>query len=86
MAIIKKRAISGFPKNVGSPPNSRIRRETGPKRTSNMDFPIIQDTATGLNIKGRRKTTRKNLRARIWAFSRSAKANAITYSALTAST
>ena len=37
----------------------------GPKRYSIIDLPIIQLTATGLSMKGRRKTTRKNFRARI---------------------
>jgi len=35
----------------------------GPKRFSMSDLPIIQLTATGLSMKGRRNDTRKNFRA-----------------------
>ena len=41
------------------------------------DLPIIQLTATGLSMKGRRKATRKNLRARMSALSSSARPKAI---------
>jgi hypothetical protein len=51
-----------------------------------MDFPIIQLTATGDSISGKRKATRKNFRARISAFSASARPKAIAYSTMIAST
>ena len=42
-----------------------------------MDLPIIQDTATGDSISGSRNATRKNRRARICAFSSSARPKAM---------
>ena len=74
-------AISGEEKNAGeSHPNVLAKRVTGPNLTSNIDFPIIQLTATGLSIRGKRKETRKNFLAIILAFNNNAKPNAIAYS------
>ena len=80
-------AIHGLPKNDGSSqPRSRPNRAMGPKRGSSIDLPIIQLTATGDSISGRRKATRKNLRARISAFSARARPKAMAYSTRIAST
>ena len=56
---------------------SAIRRQA-------KDIPIIQLTATGDNMSGMRKATRKNLRARICAFSKIARPKAIAYSGMMA--
>ena len=85
--MIEMRAIHGMLKKAGLlPAEMRASVATGPKRYSISDLPIIQDTATGDSINGSRKTTRKNLRARICALSSSARPNAMTYSTSTAST
>ena len=44
-----------------------------------IDLPTIQLTATGLSMKGNMKATRKNLRARMSAFSSNARPKAMTY-------
>ena len=62
-----------------SQPRWRASVAAGPKRYSIIDLPIIQLTATGLSMNGSRKTTRKNLRARISALSSSARPKAIAY-------
>ena len=85
IASMLKRATQGNAKNAGlSHPRSRASVAAGPKRYSISDLPIIQLTATGLSIRGSRKTTRKSLRARISAFSNRASPNAIAYSPSTA--
>ena len=61
------------------PAEMRASVAAGPKRNSMSDLPIIQLTATGLSMKGSRKATRKNLRARMSAFSSSASPKAIAY-------
>ena len=63
MSMIIKRAISGEEKNDGfSTPISRSIRAIGPNRFSNIDLPIIHETATGDSIRGNKNATRKNLR------------------------
>src|SRR6266403_4800129 len=85
IASMLKRAIQGDAKNAGSShPRWRASVAAGPKRYSMSDLPIIQLTATGLSISGSRKTTRKNFRARISAFSSRASPNATAYSPSTA--
>ena len=80
-------AISGEPKKEGlSQPSQRAKRDTGPKRTSIIDLPIIHETATGDSISGSRKTTRQNLRATICALSSMARPKATAYSTRIAST
>ena len=84
---IEMRASHGEAKKAGfSQPSMRARVAAGPKRYSSSDLPIIQLTATGDSMNGRRKATRKNFRARISALRRSARPKAIAYSAPTAST
>ena len=68
------------------PAERRASVAAGPKRYSISDLPTIQHTATGDSMKGSRKTTRKNLRARIWALRSSARPKAMAYSTSTAST
>src|SRR5829696_5177201 len=61
MAMIENIAIQGEAKKAGlSHPMKRAKVAAGPKRYSMIDLPIIQLTATGLSMKGRRKMTRKN--------------------------
>ena len=85
--MIEMRAVIGLEKKAGfSQPRWRASVAAGPKRYSISDLPIIHDTATGDSISGSRKTTRKNLRARICALSSSARPKAMTYSTSTAST
>ncbi len=87
MTMIIRRATSGVPKNDGvSQPSVLATRAIGPNRGSNIDLPTIQDTATGESIRGSRNATRKNLRARISALSRSARPKAMTYSTAIAAT
>ena len=87
IAMMLKRAIQGEVKKAGlSQPRWRASVAAGPKRYSMSDLPIIQLTATGLSMNGSRKATRKNLRARISAFSSSARPKAIAYCTSTAST
>ncbi len=87
MNSMLRRAIHGEVKKAGlSQPRKRARRATGPKRFSMIDLPTIQLTATGDSMSGMRKTTRKNLRARISALSSSARAKASAYSTNTAAT
>src|SRR6185312_8837905 len=87
IASIQIFAQTGSPKKDGvCTPIQRTKRETGPKRVSSMDLPIIQLTATGDSMKGRRKVTRQNLRALTSALSISARQNAIAYSNSTAQT
>ena len=79
--IIINLAISGEEKKAGeSQPKVLAKRVTGPNLTSSIDFPIIQLTATGLSINGKRKETRKNFLATIFALSNKANPNAIEYS------
>ncbi len=76
-----RRASSGLAKKAGSSqPSARASFDTGPKRNSSIDLPIIQHTATGDSISGSRNATRKNRRARIWALSSSARPKAMAYS------
>jgi len=87
ITMIVSLAISGEPKNEGcSQPSHFASRASGPNRTSSMDLPTIQLSATGDSISGRRKVTRQNFRARISAFSNSARPNAMAYSTMIAST
>ena len=80
MAMMLKRAVQGEAKKAGvSQPKWRAKLAAGPKRNSMIDLPIIQLTATGLSMKGSRKTTRKNFRALISALSNSASPKAIAY-------
>jgi len=67
-------------------PRWRASVAIGPKRYSMIDLPIIQLTATGLNMNGSRNTTRKNLRALMSALSNSASPKAIAYCTDTDST
>ena len=81
IASMRSAAVQGVAKKAGlSQPRWRASVAAGPKRYSISDLPIIQLTATGLSMKGRRKATRKNLRARISALSRRARPKAIAYS------
>ena len=85
--MIEMRAVIGLVKKAGlSQPRVRASVAAGPNRYSISDLPIIHDTATGDSINGIRKTTRKNLRARICALSNNASPKAMTYSTNTAST
>ena len=87
MAMMVVLAIHGSVKKAGfSQPTHLAKLARGPNRFSISDLPIIQLTATGLNMKGRRKATRKNLRARMSAFSRSARPKAIAYWTITVAT
>ena len=87
IAMMLSRAIHGEAKKAGlSQPRCRASVAAGPKRYSMIDLPIIQLTATGLSMKGSRKTTRKNLRARMSALSSRASPKAIAYCTSTAST
>src|SRR5260221_6436576 len=87
MAVMLPRATHGEAKKAGlSQPRWRASVAAGPKRYSTIDLPIIQLTATGLNMRGNRKATLKNLRARISALSSKASANAIAYCTSTDST
>ena len=86
ITMIMPRAISPEPKKEGlSQPRNLASLDIGPKRISSMDLPIIQLTATGESINGIKKATRKNFRARICAFSNTARPKAIAYSGSIAS-
>ena len=81
------RAIQGLVKKAGfSQPRNLAKLASGPKRVSMSDLPIIQLTATGLNMKGSRNTTRKNFRARMSVLSRSARPKAMAYWTITVAT
>src|ERR1700756_2177265 len=87
IAMMLMREIQGVAKKAGLPqPRCRASVAIGPKRYSMIDLPIIQLTATGLNMNGSRNTTRKNLRALISALSNSASPKAIAYCTDTDST
>ena len=60
ITIIEIFAISGVEKNAGeSQPKVFANLVIGPNLTSSIDFPTIQLTATGLNIRGSKNDTRK---------------------------
>ena len=83
--IIVSFAGISLAKNAGLlQPSARASCETGPKRNSSIDFPIIQDTATGDSIRGSRNATRKNRRARICACSSRARPKAMASSRMIA--
>ena len=87
IAMMVRRATQGVAKKAGlSQPSQRASAAAGPKRYSRIDLPIIQLTATGLSMKGSRKTTRKNLRPRMSALSSRASPKAMAYCTSTAST
>ena len=87
MAMMVVLAIHGSVKKAGfSHPSHLAKLARGPKRFSISDLPIIQLTATGLNMKGRRNATRKNLRARMSVFSSRARPKAMAYCTRTVAT